>query len=60
MAIIIKNAERYGGAMWHQNAIEDLRKDTLYTRKQIYDELKQIKPALSKDSKQKKYLRSTI
>lgn len=50
MAIIKKNAERYGGAMWYQNVIADLSKDTLYTRKQIYNELKQIKPTLSKDS----------
>ena len=50
MAIIKKIAERYGGAMWYQNVIADLSKDTLYTRKQIYNELKQIKPTLSKDS----------
>lgn len=36
--------------MWYQNVIADLSKDTLYTRKQIYNELKQIKPTLSKDS----------
>lgn len=36
--------------MWYQNVIADLSKDTLYTRKQIYNELKRIKPTLSKDS----------
>lgn len=36
--------------MWYQNVSADLSKDTLYTRKQIYNELKQIKPTLSKDS----------
>ena len=36
--------------MWYQNVSVDLSKDTLYTRKQIYNELKQIKPTLSKDS----------
>ena len=46
----MKIAERYGGAMWYQNVIADLSKDTLYTRKQIYNELKRINPTLSKDS----------
>lgn len=50
LAIKMEITQRYGDNMWHQNVIVDLSKDTLYTRKQIYNELKQIKPTLLKDS----------